>query len=161
MKRFLLLFLISLPCCASAQNIEGQIVASQFGEFKVQSEGNGFAFDPANCNVSGGGKNFPAFATGTPVKVVDSNPAQIEIVIPVNASITGSYCTVSLPTRYTHTSFYLTSGTGGIARGHHCKPDKQWNQLNHPELGVVSLSCTGEPCFCHRLSDWHFIPWPG
>ena len=114
MKKFLLLLLISLPCCARAQNIEGQIVASQFGEFKVQSEGNGFAFDPANCNVSGGGKNFPAFVTGTPVKIVDSNPAQIEIVIPVSASITGSYCTVSLPTQYPHTSFYLTSGTGGL-----------------------------------------------
>lgn len=114
MKRFLLVFLISLRCCAHAQNIEGQIVASQFGEFKVQNEGNGFAFDPANCNVSGGGKNFPAFATGTPVKIVDSNPAQIETATPVGASITGSYCTVSLPTHYAHTSFYLTSGTGGL-----------------------------------------------
>jgi hypothetical protein len=113
-KRFLLVLLISLRCCAHAQNIEGQIVASQFGEFKVQNEGNGFAFDPANCNVSGGGKNFPAFATGTPVKIVDSNPAQIETATPVGASITGSYCTVSLPTHYAHTSFYLTSGTGGL-----------------------------------------------
>ena len=114
MKGLLLLFLISVPCCARAQNIEGQIVASQFGEFKVQNEGNGFAFDPANCNVSGGGKNFPAFVTGTPVKIVDSNPAQIEIVVPVSASITGSYCTVSLATQYSHSSFYLTSGTGGL-----------------------------------------------
>ena len=83
-----MLLLIGVSCCARAQNIEGQIVASQFGEFKVQSEGNGFAFDPANCNVGGGGKNFPAFATGTPVKIVDSNPAHIEIAIPVSARST-------------------------------------------------------------------------
>ena len=114
MKKILLLLLIGLPCCARAQNIEGQIVASQFGEFKVQSEGNGFAFDPASCNVSGGGKNIPAFATGTPIKIVDNNPALIEIAIPISASINGSYCTVSMPTQYTHTSFYLTSGTGGL-----------------------------------------------
>ncbi len=103
MKRFLWFSLISLPSCGHAQNVEGQIVASQFGEFKLQNEGNGFAFDPANCNVSGGGKNFPAFAAGTPVKIVDSNPAQIETVIPFRASITGSYCSVSLPAEYAHT----------------------------------------------------------
>jgi hypothetical protein len=113
-KRFLLFLLISLARWSHAQNVEGQIVASQFGEFKVQNEGNGFAFDPANCNISGGGRNFPAFATGTPVKVVDSNPAQTETVTPVVASITGSYCFVSLPAHYAHASFYLTSGTGGL-----------------------------------------------
>ena len=113
-KRFLLFLLISLARCSHAQNVEGQIVASQFGEFKVQNEGNGFAFDPANCNISGGGKNFPAFAAGIPIKIVDSNPAQIETVTPVRASITGSYCFVSLPALYAHTSFYLTSGTGGL-----------------------------------------------
>ncbi len=114
MKRFLLLFLISLARCSQAQNVEGQIVASQFGEFKVQNEGNGFTFDPANCNISGGGKNFSAFATGAPIKIVDSNPAQIETVTPIRVSITGSYCSVSLPAQYAHTSFYLTSGTGGL-----------------------------------------------
>src|SRR5271156_3898031 len=97
MKRYLLFVLISLARCGHAQNVEGQIVASQFGEFKVQNEGNGFAFDPANCNISGGGKNFPAFTAGTPIKIVDSNPAQIETVTPVRATITSSY---------------LTSGTG-------------------------------------------------
>ena len=113
-KRFLLFLLIGLARYSHAQNVEGQIVASQFGEFKVQSQGNGFAFDPANCNVSGGGKNFPAFAAGTPIKIVDSNPAQIETVTPIRATITGSYCAVSLPAHYPHTSFYLTSGTGGL-----------------------------------------------
>ena len=114
MKRFLLLLLIGLARYSHAQNVEGQIVASQFGEFKVQNEGNGFAFDPANCNISGGGKNFPAFATGTPVKIVDTNPAQVEVVTPISALITGSYCAVSLPAHYAHTNFYLTSGTGGL-----------------------------------------------
>ena len=51
-------YLKNMMASSPAQNVEGQIVASQFGEFKVQNEGNGFAFDPANCNISGGGKNF-------------------------------------------------------------------------------------------------------
>ncbi len=111
----LLSFAAATTYCAQAQNIEGQPIAAQYGEFEVQNEGNGFAFDPANCNVTGGGENFPAFTTGTPVKVVDALPAQSEVSTTVTAFLTGSNCAVSLGgLAYQHTSFYLTSGTGGL-----------------------------------------------
>jgi hypothetical protein len=111
----LLAFAATMTYCAQAQNIEGQPIAAQYGEFEVQNEGNGFAFDPANCNVTGGGENFPAFTTGTPVKVVDALPAQTEVSTAVTAFLSGSNCAVSLGgLAYQHTSFYLTSGTGGL-----------------------------------------------
>jgi hypothetical protein len=111
----LLAFAAAMTYCAQAQNIEGQPIAAQYGEFKVQNEGNGFSFDPANCNVTGGGENFPAFTTGTPVKVVDALPAQTEVSTTVTAFLSGSNCAVSLfGLAYQHTSFYLTSGTGGL-----------------------------------------------
>jgi hypothetical protein len=111
----LLAFVATMTYCAQAQNIEGQPIAAQYGEFEVQNEGNGFSFDPANCNVSGGGENFPAFTTGTPVKVVDAVPAQTEVSTTVTAFLSGSNCAVSLfGLAYQHTSFYLTSGTGGL-----------------------------------------------
>src|SRR3984885_5587281 len=100
---------------AQAQNIEGQPIAAQYGEFEVQNEGNGFSFDPANCNVTGGGENFPPFTPGTPVKVVDALPSQTEVSTTVTAFLSGSNCAVSLGgLAYQHTSFYLTSGTGGL-----------------------------------------------
>jgi hypothetical protein len=111
----LLALAATMTYCAQAQNIEGQPIAAQYGEFEVQNEGNGFAFDPANCNVTGGGENFPAFTTGTPVKVVDALPSQTEVSTTVTAFLSGSNCAVSLfGLAYQHASFYLTSGTGGL-----------------------------------------------
>lgn len=97
-----------------AQNIEGQIVASQFGEFKVPGTQNGsLQFSPASCQVSGGGKNFVAVAAGVSLKIVDANPALDEIQTPVAAF--PKVCSVSMATTYSHAvPFYLTSGTGGL-----------------------------------------------
>jgi hypothetical protein len=110
----LLLALSTLPFCdrVQAQNVEGQIVAAQFGEFQVPAMGDGFKFPPATCHVSGGGRNFNAFAMGAPIKIVDSDPSLTEIATPVAVFIDS--CAVSLPTIYSHESFYLTSGTGGL-----------------------------------------------
>jgi hypothetical protein len=101
---------------AQAQNIEGQLVASQFGEWKVPSIGIGFSFDPASCQLSAGGKNFAAFSNGTPIKVVDENPGLTEVSnTTVYAHVDPSSCSVSLGgLAYGHASFYLTSGTGGL-----------------------------------------------
>src|ERR1700728_2097975 len=111
----LLAFLAILSCCPlQAQNIEHQIVASQFGAYQVPTVGNGFAFPPDSCQVSGGGKNFPAFTVGVPIKVVDSNPAHIEVQTPVAVNLNNNNCSVSMTTTYSHASFYLTSGTGGL-----------------------------------------------
>src|SRR6202034_1625296 len=115
MKKLLSLLAVALSwASAHAQNIEGQIGASQFGEYQVPSVGTGFTFPPASCQIPGGGKNFPAFTTGVPVKIVDDNPNLIEVDTPVAVFITQSSCSVSMNTTYSHTSFYLTSGTGGL-----------------------------------------------
>ena len=114
----------ALLCCmfclcsvsTPAQNIEGQIVAAQYGEWKVPSIGIGFSFDPASCQLSGGGKNFAAFSNGTPIKVVDENPGLTEVSnATVYAHVDPSSCSVSLGgLTHGHTSFYLASGTGGL-----------------------------------------------
>ena len=117
-ERSLLLTLLLCSCSihAQAQNIEGQVVASQYGEWKVPSIGIGFSFDPASCQLSAGGKNFAAFSNGTPIKVVDENPNLTEVSnATVYAHVDSSSCSVSLGgLSYGHTSFYLTSGTGGL-----------------------------------------------
>ncbi len=116
MKRSALAFLLGATAACSpfarAQNIEGQLVASQFGEYTVPSVGSGFAFPADSCQVSGGGKNFAAFTMGAPIKIVDINPSHTEVVNPIGVFINS--CAVSLATTYSHTSFYLTSGTGGL-----------------------------------------------
>jgi hypothetical protein len=112
-RRIILLLLI---VCARvhAQNIEGQIVASQFGQFQVPGTGNeSLQFSPASCQVSGGGKNFSAFEAGVPIKIVDTNPALTEIDTPTTVFL--SACSVAMTTTYPHSiPFYLTSGTGGL-----------------------------------------------
>lgn len=99
---------------APAQNVEGQIIAAQYGEFKVPGEKTGtFLFPSDVCQVSGGGKNFSAFATGRAVKIVDSDPNKTEIATPSSVFI--SQCTVNMSTTFTHVPpYYLTSGTGGL-----------------------------------------------
>ena len=112
----LAVLLCSCSMHAQAQNIEGQVVASQYGEWKVPSIGIGFTFDPASCQLSAGGKNFAAFSNGTPIKVVDENPDLTEVSnATVYAHVDSSSCSVSLGgLALGHTSFYLTSGTGGL-----------------------------------------------
>jgi hypothetical protein len=110
---FAVLMILCLPHM-QAQNVEGQIVASQFGEYQVPGIATGsLQFEPATCQVSGGGKNFAAFVAGIPIKIVDSNPAHTEIDTP--AAVFINDCAVSMTTSYIHsTPFYLTSGTGGL-----------------------------------------------
>src|ERR1700761_87735 len=99
---------------AQAQNVEGQIVAAQYGEFRVPAQSTGgFTFPAATCQVSGGGKNFDAFATGHAIKIVDSNPNLTEIATPSSVFI--DQCTINVATTYSHVPpYYLTSGTGGL-----------------------------------------------
>ncbi len=115
MKKALLVILTLAPGFAriQAQNA-GQIIAAQYGEFRVTgSTMGGFNFPPSTCQVSGGGKNFAAFSTGTPIKIVDSNPALTEVATPSSVYI--GACSVNMATVYSHVPpFYLTSGTGGL-----------------------------------------------
>ena len=104
-----------VPCFTYIQGQNaGQIIASQYGEFKVTgSTSGGFSFPPATCQVSAGGRNFAAFSTGTPIKIVDSNPNLTEVATPSSVYI--GACSVNMATVYNHVPpFYLTSGTGGL-----------------------------------------------
>jgi hypothetical protein len=115
MKKLLLLVLATVPCfiAVQAQNA-GQIIAAEYGEFKVSgSSSGGFSFPPATCQVTGGGRNFAAFSAGTPVKIVDSNPNLTEVATPSSVYI--GACSLNMATVYNHVPpFYLTSGTGGL-----------------------------------------------
>ncbi len=115
MKKILMVVLVLVACFsrAQAQNA-GQIIAAQYGEFRVTgSTIGGFSFPPATCQVSGGGQNFAAFSAGTPIKIVDSNPNLTEVATPSSVYI--GACSVNMTTVYSHVPpFYLTSGTGGL-----------------------------------------------
>jgi hypothetical protein len=74
--------------------------------------------------VSGGGKNFDAFAAGRPVKIVDSSPSLIEIATPSSVFI--NTCVINMATTHTHVPpYYLTSGTGGLQEALTNGPSKQ------------------------------------
>src|SRR5277367_674462 len=109
MKKLLLLVLATVPCFTAVQGQNaGQIIAAQYGEFQVSgSSSGGFSFPPATCQVSGGGRNFAAFTTGTPIKIVDSNPNLTEVATPSSVYI--GVCSVNMTTAYSHAPpFYLT-----------------------------------------------------
>jgi Pectate lyase superfamily protein len=115
MKRIFPIALALVACLPHAQaQSAGQIIAAQYGEFRVTgSTIGGFSFPPATCQVSGGGQNFAAFSVGTPIKVVDGNPSLTEVATPTSVYI-GS-CSVNMTTAHNHVPpFYLTSGTGGL-----------------------------------------------
>ena len=115
MKKILLAVLALVACDPRAQaQSAGQIIAAQYGEFRVTgSTIGGFSFPPATCQVSGGGQNFAAFSAGTPIKIVDSNPNLTEVATPSSVYI--GVCSVNMTTAYSHAPpFYLTSGTGGL-----------------------------------------------
>src|ERR1700677_2185562 len=108
--RKVLLVVISLACCISPVwgQTAGQIIASQYGQFQVSgSTIGGFSFPPATCQVSAGGRNFPAFSAGAPIKIVDSNPNLTEIAMPTSVYV--GACSVNMTTLYTHVPpYYLT-----------------------------------------------------
>ena len=63
---------LALSCAftARAQNIEGQIIAAQYGTWRVQgipqpTTGNSFNFVAAACSQIAGNKTFQAFQVGT------------------------------------------------------------------------------------------------
>jgi hypothetical protein len=114
-----LVWIACTALCApsAAQNVEGQIVASQYGTWKVLGYApdtySGFA--PAACRVQGGASFFPAFSMGTPIRIVDGNPNLSEVVTPSAVIDDGSTCAITIhPAHHHHTPFYFTSGTAGL-----------------------------------------------
>ena len=102
MKKILMVVLALVACYPRAQaQSAGQIIAAQYGEFRVTgSTIGGFSFPPATCQVSAGGQNFAAFSAGTPIKIVDSNPNLTEVATPSSVYI--GACSVNMTTVYSH-----------------------------------------------------------
>ena len=118
MKKVLVLLSV-LVCCANvqAQNIEGQIIASQYGKWRVPgyAPNTYSSFAPSSCRVQGGASFFFAFTVGTPIAIVDANPALTETVMPTSTVDTNVTCAVSIaPINDHEVPFYLTSATGGL-----------------------------------------------
>jgi hypothetical protein len=115
-KIFALLAFVS--CCAQvqAQNVEGQIIASEYGTWAVPGyTSNAYSFAPASCRVQGGASFFFAFNTGTPVRIIDANPTLSETVTPSSYVDTNVTCAISIaPVNSHQLPFHLTSATGGL-----------------------------------------------
>jgi hypothetical protein len=115
-----LLALISILVCGAsvqAQNIEGQIIASQYGKWKVPGyAANTYSsFAPTSCRVQGGASFFFAFTAGTPISIIDGNPSLNETLTPTSTVESDVTCAVSIaPVNDHQLPFYLTSGTGGL-----------------------------------------------
>jgi hypothetical protein len=116
MKKLLALLILVVPAIAQAQNIEGQIIASQYGHWQVAGYApDTYTFAPTACRVQGGSSFFPAFTVGTPVRIVDGNPLYDETVTPTNVVLNNTTCTISIHPAFHHNlPFYLTSATGGL-----------------------------------------------
>lgn len=109
--------MVALVCSPmQAQNIEQQIVASQYGQWKVPGlTPDTYAFPPTSCQVQGGASYFYAFNTNAPARIVDGNPALSETVTPSNTVHTNQDCSISIaPVNEHQLPFYLTSATGGL-----------------------------------------------
>jgi hypothetical protein len=117
LKKLLGILILAL-CCAhlQAQNVEGQIVASQYGTWQVPlTTPNSYAFSPTSCRVQGGSSFFFAFTVGTPIRIVDGNPALNEVVTPTAVVDTNDTCAISVAPVNAHQSpSYLQSATGGL-----------------------------------------------
>ncbi len=120
---------------AQAQNIEGQIIASQYGKWRVPGyAANTYSsFAPTSCRVQGGSSFFFAFTVGTPVTLVDGNPARSETLVPTATVETDVSCSVTIaPVNDHELPYYFTSGTGGL--------QEALNQnLTTPETNTVIL----------------------
>src|ERR1700739_2725185 len=118
MKKVLaLLTLLLCTACVQAQNIEGQIIASQYGKWRVPgyAPNTYSSFAPDSCRVQGGASFFFAFSSGTSIRIVDANPSLTETVTPTAIVNSNVSCSISIaPVNDHQVPFYLTSATGGL-----------------------------------------------
>jgi hypothetical protein len=118
-----LAFLALAASLAGAQNIEHQVVASQFGNWAVPISGQVALVAGANvaipfqpCVESAGGRNFQAVSNGVPLRIVDpTNPSIDEVVTPSGVVLAPGNCTATITTVNAHPiPYFLTSGTAGL-----------------------------------------------
>jgi len=116
MKSFALLTIVFFCASVQAQNIEGQIIASQYGKWRVPGySANTYSFAPDSCRVQGGASFFFAFTTGTPITIVDANPSLTETLTPTALVDSNVTCSISIaPVNNHQLPFYVTSATGGL-----------------------------------------------
>lgn len=119
----LLGFLICLLCICGqatlAQNIEGQIIASQYQYLVPGFTPNTYSWPSSTCNASGPQKKFafsaPPSGLPTPVTIVDGNPAMTETVTPTAVMDTNQTCAISIaPVNNHQLPFSVVSGSGGL-----------------------------------------------
>src|SRR5580698_864245 len=118
MKKIVLLALMIGGCAElRAQNIEGQIIASEYGKWRVPGyAANTYSsFAPSSCRVQGGASFFFAFTPGTSLSIVDANPSLTETVTPSAVVNSNVACAVSIaPVNDHQLPFYFASATGGL-----------------------------------------------
>jgi hypothetical protein len=106
---------------ARAQTPTGQVIVSQFSNWSVPgtvalASGANTAIPFSPCSVSGANKNFQAFSTSAPIKIVDSNnPSIDEVVTPSTVVLAPGNCTVTFTTVNAHPIPYsIVSGSAGL-----------------------------------------------
>ncbi len=118
MKKLLIGLLLACAgiLSAHAQNIEGQIIASQYGTWRIAGyAANNYTFAPTSCRVQGGASYFNAFTPGVPVEIVDGNPALSEEVTPTSVVNNNQICSITISPENSHQlPWYIRSATGGL-----------------------------------------------
>jgi hypothetical protein len=114
-----LLAFLAIACSClhlQAQNVEGQIIAAQYGTWTVQGFApNTYSFSPTACRVAGGNSFFFPFSAGTPIRIFDGSPALSETVVVTSYVDTNSSCAISIaPVNNHQLPWYIGSATGGL-----------------------------------------------
>ncbi|HEY4045560.1 MAG TPA: hypothetical protein VGM27_01735 [Acidobacteriaceae bacterium] len=127
---------ISLPTTGYAQNLEGQVIASQFGQWRLDGQqplaaGNNVQVPFGPCLLTAGGRNFAAFSNSAPVTIMDpSNSANDETITPSRVTMTATGCAATLITSNAHPLPYIvTSGTGGAQEALNASSDGSANTV--------------------------------
>lgn len=136
MKRILFsLILVIAVRVSHAQNIEGQIIASQYGQWRVEGySADTYSFAPTACRVKGGASFFVPFQVGTPALIADGNPALNEVVTPSALAYNNQTCSVTItPANHHQLPFYLASATGGLQEALNAN-------MTNPGINTIILS---------------------
>lgn len=116
-KGFALALLFVIGTVAQGQN--GIFVASEFGQWTLPQgttpASTTISWAPVSaCNVSSNGYTFNALKVGRPLMIVDANPANSEIVTPLNVTINATTCSMTAVMAHVHNSYYIKSATAGL-----------------------------------------------
>ena len=165
-----LLFACGGLMSAHAQNIEGQIIASQYGQWRIQGYApNSYTFAPTSCRVQGGASFFSAFTAGVPVEIVDGSPALSEQVTPSAVVNNNQTCSIAITPQNSHQlPWYIRSATGGLQEAidqnlssttaNTVVLDSRWYQLGGVPLGYRECQRIGQARSSGRYHDsFHMV----